>query len=77
MLLNSSGGRTAKDGNLTLTSGKKWKWGPVYDGRVTFATGDDGTVRQKMSNQKADLCPDGHRSGSPSVFFLSQNVGYT
>ena len=43
-----------------------WKWGPVYDGRVTFSTAPHGTVRQltttlllqKMWHQGRNICTD-------------------
>jgi hypothetical protein len=49
------------EGNTFSTTCPQWKWGPVYDGRVTFGTAPDGTVRQltttlllqKMFNQNA------------------------
>ena len=34
------------DGNTFSSTCPVWKWGPVYDGRVTFDTNPDGSVRQ-------------------------------
>ena len=55
------------DGNTFQSTCPAWTWGPVYDGRVTFETNPDGTVReltttlllQKMFNQNATFVRTG------------------